>query len=257
MANVRLLRQRVQDYQRNYNRATDQYGEAYKGYATDADAFNARVKAGYDAIAAANKKSDLDLVGYSYFDREAGVNRMAGDTMAPVAAQKLGYAAPSTQLAHNTRADRFTEYSADTPGDGDNPGTPGQLLRSGVRVVDANGKVVYEQVDKTPIEDRVGMIGVTRSRDEMNKAIGVGAYWDAYDNVWRNSASGGVAPKQQAVPAPNLTQKEVGILMGKPAAYAEQLKNAGPTAGSAFADPEDPNNLKDAGVLARAIAGKI
>ena len=230
MVNVKLLRQQVTDYQRQREVNRRRYEGQYATYSADTEAFNALVQKGYDTsaqIARNNDESDLDNVGFDYYDRDTRANVSAGGTRNPAGARTFGLDAPANpDTPHNTGLWETGEYL---------PFYRWQV--DPARFADGNA--------------RLAAAGV-------NTWGGDNPVWDAYDKVWRNAPSGGVAPVERSTKAPNLTLKEVGILEGKvnPMSYADMSKeDVG--ANSAFADPEDPYNLKDAGVLTRAIAGKI
>ena len=226
MANVKLLRQQVTDYQRQREVNRRKYEGQHATYSADTEAFNALVKKGYDSsaqIARNNDESDLDNVGFDYYDRDTKTNVSAGGTRNPAPARTFGLDAPANpDTAHNTSMGYTGEY--------------GPFFASDpAKIADTKSRLLAAGV-----------------------SYGDNIVWDAYDKVWRNAPSGGVAPVERSTKAPNLTRKEIGILEGKvnPMSYADMSKeDVG--ANSAFADPEDPYNLKDAGVLTRAIAGKI
>lgn len=258
MANVKLLRQQITDYQRKYGLNRRNYEKGYDKYAADTEAFNKLIQQQYDASASMNKKSDLDLVGATYYDREAGTNVAAGGTTKPLGTTVFEGFTPVEGAGHNA----FASF------------VPGQTRT--VETVDAEGNPYTDTVIDTWNAVHNGQVigsipasgassgGFMRHEQQpfnvpyYAPADSIGAYWDDYDKVWRNAASGGAAPTQRQTKAPNLTEKEIGILQGEvsPYSYADMAKqDTAPT--SAFADPEDPYNLKDAGVLTRAIAGKI
>ena len=259
MANVKLLRQQVTDYQRKYGLNRRNYEKSYESYAADTEAFNRLIKQQYDASAGMNSKSDLDLVGATYYDREAGTNVAAGGTANPLPTTVFEGFTPVEGAGHNAYAS-FTPGETHTVELTDGEGNPytdtvidtwnavhnGQVIGS-IPGSGSSGGWFRRSIEQQPFQ--VPYYAPANS---------IGAYWDNYDKVWRNAASGGAAPVQRDTKAPNLTEKEIGILQGEvsPYSYADMAKqDTSPT--SAFADPEDPYNLKDAGVLTRAIAGKI
>lgn len=257
MANVKLLRQRVTDYQRNYTKNRKNYETAHTKYSTDTEAFNAMVQRFYDASAGMNRKSDLDLVGATYYDRDAGHNVSAGGTSNPLGTGTFTGFTPVEGASHNAYASWVpgSSHSVDrTDGEG-NPYTE--------TVIDTWNAVHNGQViGSIPGGQTSGLYGHSAEQPynipHYAPREALGAFWDSYDKVWRNAPSGGVAPTQKKTQDINLTQKEVGILQGKvtpttPLTIADEAN--GPS--SAFANPEDPYNLKDAGILTRVIAGKL
>ena len=227
MASRKLLRQYVTDYQRDIERSVAEAKAGYTRYTTDTNAFNDLVQKGYDSsakIAASNGESDLDNVGFDYYDRDTKQNISAGGTRNPAPTRTFGLDAPvNPDTAHNTGMWQTGEY------------------RSPLMIFGADPTLVAAS------KARLDAGGVTFADNPV---------WDAYDKVWRNAPSAGVAPVQRKVQDPNLTNKEIGILQGKAPSYAEQAMNT-QSRGSAFNDPQDPSNLKEAGVLTRAIAGKL
>lgn len=257
MANVKLLRQQVTDYQRKYGLNRRNYEKSYEKYAADTEAFNTLIQQQYNASAGMNKKSDLDLVGATYYDREAGTNVAAGGTANPLPTTVFEGFTPVEGAGHNAYAS-FVPGETRTVEMVDAEGTPYTSTEIATWNAVYNGQVIGS------IPGSGASSGGFRSTTQPFRvpyyapANSIGAYWDDYDKVWRNAASGGVAPTQRQTKAPNLTLKETGILQGEvsPYSYADMAKDdTSPT--SVFADPEDPYNLKDAGVLTRAIAGKI
>lgn len=257
MANVKLLRQQVTDYQRKYGLNRRNYEKSYEKYAADTEAFNTLIQNQYNASAAMNKKSDLDLVGATYYDRELGTNVAAGGTTNPLGTKVFEGFTPVEGAGHNA-------YASFVPGTSHTvEWTDGEGNRYTESVIDTWNAVHNGQVIGSIPASGASGVKFGMSQEPFNvpyyaPANSIGAYWDDYDKVWRNAASGGAAPTQRQTKAPNLTQKEVGILQGEvsPHSYADIAKqDTSPT--SAFADPEDPYNLKDSGVLTRAIAGKI
>lgn len=259
MANVKLLRQQVTDYQRKYGLNRRNYEKSYEKYAADTEAFNTLIQNQYNASASMNKKSDLDRVGATYYDREAGTNVAAGGTTNPLPTTVFEGFTPVEGIGHNAFAS-FVPGQTHTVEGVDGEGNPYTNTVIDTWNAVHNGQVVGS------IPASVATSGgrfMRLGQQPFNvpyyaPANSIGAYWDDYDKVWRNAASGGAAPTQRQTKAPNLTEKEIGILQGEvsPYSYADMAKqDTAPT--SAFADPEDPYNLNDAGVLTRAIAGKI
>ena len=247
MANVKLLRQQVTDYQRQRDVNRRKYEKSYEQYSADTNAFNALIQQQYDASAGMNSKSDLDMVGATYYDRAAGTNVAAGGTTNPLPTSVFDGLTQVEGAGHNAYANFVPGETHKVKYEGLADGNP--YIET---VVDTWNAVHNGQVIGSIPAASLATPGYYAPDNS------IGAYWDSYDKVWRNAASGGAEPTQQAVKAPNLTRKEVGILEGKvnPMSYADMSKEDA-SANSAFADPEDPYNLKDAGVLTRAIAGKI
>lgn len=248
MANVKLLRQRVTDYQRNYTKNRKNYETAHTKYGTDTEAFNAMIDRFYSASAGMNSKSDLDLVGATYYDRDSGSNVAAGGTTNPYGAGTYSNFEAIEGLPHNA----FARYVP----------TKSEQIQVDQQWVDDHHEPIYEnRITGYGAEyggKIIGDVGMPAMPNYYAPTDAVGAFWDSYDKVWRNAPSGGVAPTQKKTQDINLTQKEVGILQGKvtpttPKTVADEA--AGPN--SAFASPEDPYNLKDAGILTRVIAGKL
>ena len=231
MANVRLLRQQVTDYQRKYALDRRKYEKNYNKYAADSEAFNAEMTR-MSAETAAQVGPEYQY-SMPYYDSEKGyvVDAVTGAAVTGIGGQDVSAAIAATQPSdptiHNQRAWAVGDKTYD----------------SFMAARDAGGQSIFNPF--------------STAEPDQSKAI-TAVVWDAYGNAWRRYLSSPDVPTQHQTKAPNLTQKEVGILQGEvsPYSYAEMAKeDTSPT--SAFADPEDPYNLKDAGVLTRAIAGKI
>ena len=247
MANVKLLRQRVTDYQRNFDLSRQRYLKSYDKYAADSEAFQAHYSQ-YPAYDGSSADANT-----AYYDRETdSVKDVYGREFKTVSIGRVRNA--STGMKGST-----FDYS-----------TPGAAHMDAAQIIQVDGKWV-----STSSPEAQATIAAAQAQYDLDAAAynnmasgqdggytpypefkpGVDAYWDAYSNTWRNFRAAPGVPEQRRTLPPNLTQKEVGILQGE-VNYADQAKqDTSPT--SAFADPEDPYNLKDAGVLARSIAGKI
>ena len=231
MANVRLLRQQVTDYQRNFDLSRKRYLGEYEKYATDSKAFNAHYDQFTASAGSAAEPSTL------YYDRET-------DSINDV------YGRDTSGIAHANKT-----YNYGTPGTAHMDAA--ELVKSGDSYVTAASPEGQAIISAAATKFNSGPSYTADEAPEFKPPI-VTAYWDKYSNAWRNYRAAPGVPEQRRVRPPNLTQKEIGILEGKISedSYADLAKeDTSPT--SAFADPEDPYNLKDAGVLTRAIAGKI
>ena len=221
MSNVRLLRQQVDAYQRALEGLNREYKSDYNTYKDGINAYNAQVDAGNQRGAITWVKSADG--GYRAYTGQ-------GNTM-------LERSAGSASVA---------------------------LLDS----LPNTGKASY---------------GVMNARTALvrNSSGGVDMYstrgedYGGWKKVQSNSGLIGdapVAPKEPEAPnAPRFTEKEKGLLMNPTAGPAEMVaanargeavtsslagdEEAGKN--SAFANPDDPNNLKDRGVLARVLGGQL
>lgn len=210
MANVRLLRQGIEDYQKRVeasNAAIDAsnaaYEAAYAGYAGQTDAYNASVNAFNAAAQGGGVYSD----GGKYFDVSTGAEVQGGLTT-------------------------------------------------------LNGKQMFE----------LPPAGIMMGSDNDAASTGGG---ELRTYIGAKPGAAPTAPAEPAAPepvkVPNLTTSnmaelsnpgldQAGIAMaraqgfeGKSALKGDEMTGAG----SAFADPEDPNNLAERGILARVMGGQL
>ena len=254
MANVRLLRQQVTDYKRNFDLSRQRYLDEHEKYAADSDVFNAHYSQfpAYEGSAA--------IPSTLYYDRETdSIKDIYGRDASRIIGGGIG--AFTSGILGRDLAPANKTYNYATPGTAHMDAA--QVIQSGDKWVSIDSPEGQAAVAVAKDAYDVGAQNYSGGTQDTYSPYpefspGSTAYWDKYSNTWRNYRAAPAVPEQRRVRAPNLTQKEVGILEGKISedSYADLAKeDISPT--SAFADPEDPYNLKDAGVLTRAIAGKI
>ena len=245
MANVRLLRQQVTDYKRNFDLSRQRYLDEHEKYSADSEAFNAYYAQfpAYEGQAA--NPSTL------YYDRETdSIQDVYGRDASRIIGGAIG--AYTSGILRKNLAPANRTFAYDTPGTAHMDAA--ELVKVGDKYVLSTSPEGQAVINAAAIEFNSGPSYTADEAPEFKPPVNT-AYWDRYSNTWRNYRAAPGVPEQRYVRPPNLTQKEIGILEGK-VNYADLAKeDTSPI--SAFADPEDPYNLKDAGVLTRAIAGKI
>lgn len=247
MSRAKLLRQYLTDYNRKVTKADDIYREQYETYKAKADEYNAfvnSVKAGQQqAVGEYAPGSYTMLKGYTDNNGQPGITAVSADKsgnpqLAGALVDKLPNGPAGLNGVYLKNPDgtaTFYTYQAPSAGGWISDGT------------DGGGGT---QVEATP--------GGWQKSDYTARIM---------DN------SGIVAPEQHAPKAPTFTQNQIremenptddaaGIVKANALGYTgnPQLKGDQPASrNSAFANlgGDDPNNLKDKGVLARAIAGEI
>ena len=233
MANVTLLRQSLEDYNKKFDAANTAYLAGYGAYQTQFDAYktatdnyNAQVEAFNAAGATAGSIFQNEQGTLSQYDIDGNVQAFK----------------PSTGGQYDMNTGGYVD------GSGNNV-TAGDAYKA------ADGTWVYDVTTTTaPGTSTVSTV-----------PISVSAY---------HPGTAPVAPTAPSDPElirkPNLTVSDLkelqnpgldqagmqmamnnGLLGKSELAGMEQSKN------SAFADPEDPNNLKDVGVLARVMGGQL
>lgn len=223
MANVRLLRQLVQDYQNRVEKVNETYQGERSIYEKAVEGYNAQI----DAV-----KSGAT----SYVGAASGT---------PTGWGLFGGTDKSGNLAY----------------------------QSAVRIVDSPNKMPtrYQPDEKVLVKsgDRLQEYSakVVDPRYLTYKWSATGNYYDYLPDPSKLP----VAPEMGDPGRLNLTEKEKGLLqnptlgpsemnMAAARGVAAQSSLAGDTpstANSAFANPEDPNNLKEKGVLARVLGGQL
>jgi hypothetical protein len=241
MSRAKLLRQYLHDYNRKVEKADDIYREQYGTYKAKAEEYNAfvnSVKAGQQQAVGEYAPGAYTLLkGYTDDQGQAGLTAAYAD--------KKG----NPQMA-GALVDKLPEGNA--------------AGLNGVYVKNPNGTATFHSWSGG------GLFGNTV--DEFGQEIPQGWQNTGYSaRIMDNS--GITAPEQHAPPAPRFTQNQIremehptddaaGIVKAQALGYSgnPQLKGLEPASrNSAFSNigGDDPNNLKDKGVLARAIAGEI
>ena len=217
MANVRLLRQQVQDYQRKLEGINRGYQADYRIYRGDVEVYNQaleKVKQGGNSTWLPNADGTYSLV------RNAG-----------------------GQPVYQGGSDMNVPMVDSLPPKGSGPNRV---------VVNVNGRTTnyVRGSAKDPWVENVNLRG--------HPSPYIARKPEAPD-------------EPDATPSPNLTEKEKGLLRNptagpsemvmanaKGVAVASSLAGDQPAApNSAFANPDDPNNLKERGVLARVLGGQL
>lgn len=238
MSRAKLLRQYLHDYNRKVEKADDIYREQYGTYKAKAEDYNAfvnSVKAGQQQAVGEYAPGAYTLLkGYTDDQGQAGLTAAYAD--------KKG----NPQMA-GVLVDKLPEGNA--------------AGLNGVYVKNPNGTATFHTWN-----GGTDMLG--------NQIEGVTPGWQNSGYSARIMDNSGItAPEQHAPPAPRFTQNQIremehptddaaGIVKAQALGYSgnPQLKGLEPASrNSAFSNigGDDPNNLKDKGVLARAIAGEI
>lgn len=247
MANVRLLRQLVQDYQNRFNAVNEGYQDKRSIYEKAVAGYNSaveRTRAGEEHL----WKVEGQSTNYAIF---SGVNEDTGGLMFKSKANVVD--APPQDVSGAIV---------------DSEGNPATTPLNNVWVRGDNGIATLYTIAQTGTEKKTvpGYEGDTREIE-----VPVFQYVPSQRTVALAPDEPPVAPDRGKYPRDPFTEKEKGILSNPPATQSEMnLANAkgaypqsalagdqpaSPT--SAFANPEDPNNLKEKGVLARVLGGQL
>lgn len=233
MANVRLLRQLVNDYNDRINRANEDYAKEWGIYEKAVDAYNAQIKDAQSGTKYVGQTSEgwglfggVDAAGNLAYQKSLNIlNEVPSGGYVSYTEQGAEY---PTKLEYVKSGDKVVEYAPTLGGQVENSG--GVLVDSGRYEFQPTGVTYSYLPTKTPVE-----------------------------------------PTTPEVKPLNLTEKEKGLLSNPTLGpselnMAQAWGNVGkstlagdeaPAARSAFADPEDPNNLKDRGILARVLGGQL
>lgn len=207
MANVRLLRQGIEDYQedvmlrnRQIKKANTAYQASYDQYANDTNAYNAYVNS-FNAKAAGG---GVYSEGGAYFSVATGDPAVAGSLITQQDGTQV-WEIPNSVA----EPDANGSYSTYLPYIGEKPGAAPA----------APAEPVAPEAPKVPSLTNanlreLGNPGLSPGELEMSRAKGIDA---------RSQLAG------------------------------DEMKGAN----SAFADPDDPNNLKERGILARVMGGQL
>ena len=268
MSRARLLRQYLTDYNRKVEKADDIYKEQYGAYKAKAEEYNAfvnSVKAGQQqAVGEYAPGAYTMLKGYSDSNGIAGLTALSADSQ-------------GNPYMSGALVDKLPETSPDG-----NPWTP-TGRSTGVYLKNPDGTATFHEWNS-------GGSGILMGSDN-DAPANTGFIYDDMGNVigsapapapgWVPTTytarimdnSGIVAPEQQPPPEPRFTQNQIremenptddaaGMAKANALGYTgnSRLKGDDPASrNSAFSNlgGDDPNNLKDKGVLARALAGEI
>lgn len=249
MSRVKLLRQYLTDYNKKVEKADDIYKEQYGAYKAKAEDYNAFVNS-----------------------VKAGQQNAVGEYAPGVYTLLKGYTDDKGQPG-------ITAYSADKRG---NPQMAGGLVDklpaqatglNGVYLKNGDGTATFHTWDMGSVYEDQLMANTTDGGGSGQQQLRP-AGWVATQYRARIMDDGGLtAPEQHAPKAPSFTQNQMremqnptddaaGVAKAQALGYSgnPQLKGLEPASrNSAFANlgDDNPNNLKDKGVLARAIAGEI
>ena len=284
MAKARLLRQYLTDYNREVKGANKDYKESYNHYKTAVEAYNAHAAPtatgggdsflGYgrgilqdDGKVYSQRNSDGSWSGmfWSQPARELTWDEAVAIGEQQRAADPSGFMLPDQMPGKRPDAGSFQAYDYDTwnPISKDDPRYVQQLAESPAAwdtekgLHEAGGLMFYENAANYRINREGGTEGY---------GLPAGVFASAY----RAPAN---APTQETPKPPTFTVNQLEE-MANPSNSAAEINRAqafgytgksalvaerDPTKNSAFANlgGDDPNQLKDRGVLARAIAGEI
>ena len=231
MANVRLLRQSIEDYQKKYNATNKNYKGAYDKYVADFNAVKAETEAYNAAVSAAASGGDQVWLPY-----KGGYNLFGGidGTLHPV------YTGVDGGMVLNP---------VSTLPDKNAAGSNTVMVRNGDSIV------VYSRLDASQDWHPISAPG-----SESFKLLS-------------DPPAAPVAPAEpEKIEAPRLTtsnsqelqnpsENQAGLQLQAAKGILGKSNLAGdrPEAmrNSVFADPEDPQGLKDRGVLARVLGGQL
>ena len=275
MAKAKLLRQYLEDYNRKVLGANEEYQGRYDAYKSKVEAYNA---AGADYEAFYNRVRNSQDTGV--LEYEPGVWAQVGGHEGELAfsnRDKKGNPYDSGGLYSSV-----DELNAQATTNSGLMGENGPIFM-GVQtayVRNPDGTVSKYVPQQTPISyvDANGNPVDPNFMGE-NGTSGLTQVGGNYQYVNQGnfrvlappSAEGIVEPEAaQEVRAPNLTQSDIrelrnpsqdaaGVQAGinKGLIVKSELADNERSKVSAFADPEDPNNLKDAGILARVLGGQL
>ena len=284
MAKARLLRQYLTDYNREVQGANKDYEESYNHYKTAVEAYNAHAAPtatgggnsffGYgrgilqdDGKVYSERASDGSWSGmfWSQPARELTWDEAVAIGEQQRAADPSGFMVPDPMPGKRPDAGSFQAYDYDTwnPISKDDPRYAQQLAESQAawdkekEIHEAGGLMFYENAANYRI-----------NREGGTEAYGLPA--GTFASAYRAPTD---APTQETPKAPTFTVNQLEE-MANPSNSAAEINRAqafgytgksalvaerDPTKNSAFANlgGDDPNQLKDRGVLARAIAGEI
>jgi len=224
MARVKLLRQTLEDYNKKITALDTAYQQQYGVYAGQADAYNAKIEAFNVAMGKIKP-------GFVYED-ESG---------------RLKEVSPKGEIRN---------YSA------------GSILHGPLPTISKTPEGVWQKtttIEREPaVTDENGKIITPAVTESYSSPIKVNA-------IHPGTASTLNPPTQPTPPmAPNLTQGDMRELRAPSLDQAgmqmaankgiigkSELTGMEQSKISAFTDPEDPSNLKEAGILARTLGGQL
>lgn len=282
MAKARLLRQYLTDYNREVQGANKDYKESYNHYKTAVEAYNAHAAPtaagsgnsffGYgrgilqdDGKVYSERASDGSWSGmfWSQPARELTWDEAVAIGEQQRAADPSGFMMPDQMPGKRPDAGSFRAHDYDTWISKDDPRYAQQLAEAQAawdkekEIHEAGGLMFYENAANYRI-----------NREGGTETYGLPA--GTFASAYRAPAN---APTQETPKAPTFTVNQLEE-MANPSNSAAEINRAqafgytgksalvaerDPTKNSAFANlgGDDPNQLKDRGVLARAIAGEI
>lgn len=262
MARVKLLRQSLEDYSKRVNvanaeaeRRNTAYQQAYDPYAAMVDKYNA----GIDALG--RQDTSGPLPGVEYMAMNGGLYKPAPGG---------GFIRVEDMGRELTREEAIALGGASILGEG----VAGAGDTLGLGDPDNNPNVpAYDPNDPLYGGLEVGVKEISEAEAQANRE-GYVKYYLSPQGYARTAYVAPIAPDEpvpvEAPRAPNLTQSDIrelrspsldqagmqraanrGIIGKNELVGMEMGKN------SAFADPNDPNNLKEAGILARTLGGQL
>lgn len=246
MANARLLRQYIGDYNKKLAAEQGAYEDRYAGYKTQYDTYTQQAQAYNQQIDQFNA---------------AGAAMTPGDIWQDETGKLMQYDKKGNPVAYGGPGGSFTDEF-------------GTTITAGTPYRAANGAWYYDVMQTTA--------GTDASYDEYGQPIPAKPGTTKVDTRYIpvKAFHPGAAPTAPAEPAPpgevrepNLTQNDVKEMQNPGQNQAELAMSAArgyigksqlaaendPSKNSAFANlaGDDPNNLKEKGVLARVVAGQL
>ena len=282
MANARLLRQYLADYNRKVQGANKDYKEqyaAYKGSVEDYNAFVQRVKVGQDTGLAQYENGTWAQLGshegdYAWSNRNPKTGKPYDATSLLGSRAELDAQSPG-QMGANFGSEYEPQWYGNSYWVRNGDGTATKYTGVGSTTRINPGEEGY--VAPVPDYTGNGSGGFWQLPDGsityQDPNVRQQASWVAGDTLRMMEYSGPGAPTQEEPKAPTFTVNQLEE-MANPSSNAATLNRAqafgfsgksalvaerDPSKNSAFANlgGDDPNNLKEKGVLARAIAGEI
>jgi len=224
MANARLLRQRVEDAQKEQVALNAQYEKDYEAYVGEVDKFNAGVTSSlwnpethvYLRDAKAQNESYARSIGPSSYDP----SKLEFAPSSSVSDKVIENSPLMEQLVRNPTTGKVEIYTASVVPDADGAPTQNKTwaLSGEANILNSNIKVPVPQAARTP------NLTVSDIRELAD---------------------------------PGQNQASLSMLAAKGIIGKSQLAGDYYSKNSAFNDPKDQNNLKQHGVLARTLGGQL
>lgn len=248
MANVRLLRQSINDYTKKFDAANAAYLAGYGDY-----------QAQYDAYSAATNDYNARVAAFN------AVGAQAGDIFQNEQGTLSKYGDDGKPIPYTLESSGLNYAGLGGIGGNDAGNSEGGNTQYGEPYKNDSGVWVMDTLQTSPTYDALGNVVGSTTAKTGSITIPVTAY---HPGVAPTAPVEPIAP--ELIKKPNLTVSDIrelqnpgldqaglqmsmnrGIIGKSELAGMEQSKN------SAFVDPEDPNNLKDVGILARTLGGQL